>query len=159
PDRRPTGRIVRRAQPRGRRRVNVGTAAATPVAPPGGRTTRMVAQTRRPPHERIDDLTTCFPYVRVSTDEQAQEGLSLPAQIEAIRRYAAGRGWMIAPEHVDVMSGRRTDRPQYRAMLAEVERLRAAGKPVAVAVVRVDRLGRDLIEGATTYKKLKHAAI
>src|SRR5262249_48796717 len=66
---------------------------------------------------------------------------------------------IIGTEFTDVMSGKRDDRPSYRAMLDEVRRLRAEGRSVAAAVVRVDRLGRDLIEGAQTYRKLKQAGI
>jgi site-specific DNA recombinase len=32
-------------------------------------------------------------YVRVSTQEQAREGFSIPAQIEALRAFAKSQGW------------------------------------------------------------------
>src|SRR4051794_17388046 len=85
-------------------------------------------------------------YTRVSSDEQAAEGLSLAAQLDACRRYAAERGWIIGAEYQDVLSGSRDDRPQYQALLAEARRLAGAGKPVAVVVMRLDRFGRRLAE-------------
>lgn len=35
----------------------------------------------------------CLLYARVSTDKQAQEDLSIPAQIEAMRNYAKKNDW------------------------------------------------------------------
>ena len=85
-------------------------------------------------------------YTRVSSDEQAREGVSLDAQLAECRRYAARHGWLLGPEFQDVLSGRRDDRPAYQALLAEARRLRAEGRPVAVVVLRLDRLGRRILE-------------
>ena len=40
-------------------------------------------------------------YVRVSTDMQAEEGKSIPAQLNELRDFAAARGWTIVSEFVD----------------------------------------------------------
>src|SRR5688572_4579500 len=81
---------------------------------------------------KTSGITTALIYTRVSSDEQAREGLSLPAQLDSTRRYAAEHGWSLGAEFTDVMSGRRDDRPQYQSMLAEVRRLRSEGRSVAV---------------------------
>ncbi len=43
-------------------------------------------------------------YTRVSSEEQAREGVSLDAQLTECRRYAAQHGWMLGPEFQDVLS-------------------------------------------------------
>lgn len=84
-----------------------------------------------------------FGYCRVSTDSQAQHGLSLDAQQDEIRRYAEARGWQVERIFVDGgFSAKNTDRPAFR----EMERLlRAAhGTIAAVVVTKLDRLTRSL---------------
>src|SRR5439155_5309710 len=100
-------------------------------------------------------LVTALLYTRVSTDEQAREGLSLDAQLSDCRRYAAGLGWVLGSEHQDVLKGTRDDRPQYQALLAEVRRLRAAGRSVAVVVAALDRFGRAILERVRCREELK----
>jgi len=39
--------------------------------------------------------------VRVSTKEQAEKGLSIPAQLKTIREYAKSHGFKILEEYVD----------------------------------------------------------
>lgn len=97
-------------------------------------------------YQDIDELLYWLVYTRVSSDEQAREGLSLTAQLKACRQYAAERGGLIAGEYKDVLSGKRDDRAQYQALLREARRLTAEGKRVAVVVMRLDRLGRKLSE-------------
>jgi site-specific DNA recombinase len=101
-------------------------------------------------------ITTALIYTRVSSDEQAREGLSLDAQLDQGRRYVAQRdGWVIGGEYQDVMTGTRDDRPDYQRMLADVRRLRAEGRRVAVVVARLDRLGRRLLERVARREELK----
>src|SRR5947207_8775784 len=100
-------------------------------------------------------LVTALLYTRVSTDEQAREGLSLDAQLSDCRRYAAGLGWLLGSEYQDVLKGTRDDRPQYQALLADVQRLRVQGRRVAVVVAALDRLGRKLLERVRSREELK----
>jgi len=79
-------------------------------------------------------LTAAVIYTRVSSEEQERDGLSLAAQLADCRRYVAARGWVIAAEHQDVMSGRRDDRPSYQALLADVRQLRREGHNIVVVV-------------------------
>jgi DNA invertase Pin-like site-specific DNA recombinase len=94
-------------------------------------------------------------YTRVSKDEQAREGVSLAAQLATCRRYAAAHGWLLGEEFQDVLSGRRDDRPRYQDLLTEVRRLRTEGYPVVVAVARLDRLGRRLLERVRSRQELQ----
>src|SRR5207248_3631325 len=91
-------------------------------------------------------LVTALIYTRVSSEDQAREGVSLDAQLAECRRYAARPGWVLGDEYQDILSGKRDDRPQYQALLAEVRRLRAEGRAVAVVVAAFDRFGRKLLE-------------
>lgn len=91
-------------------------------------------------------VTEALIYTRVSSDEQAREGLSLDAQVAECRRYSVLHDWALGPEYQDVMTGRRDDRPQYQMLLSDVRRLRSSGRHVVVVVAALDRLGRRLQE-------------
>lgn len=83
-------------------------------------------------------------YVRVSTDRQAEEGLGLDVQRQAIRKWAKTNGHRIAlwcaDEGVSGSNGLETRMGLHDALAAVRER-RAAG----VVVYRLDRLARDLV--------------
>src|SRR3954470_23196949 len=91
-------------------------------------------------------LSIALIYTRVSSEEQARDGVSLDAQLAECRRYAAQLGWVLGSEFQDVLSGKRDDRPAYQALLSDVRRLRAEGRRVVVVVFRLDRLGRRILE-------------
>jgi DNA invertase Pin-like site-specific DNA recombinase len=100
-------------------------------------------------------LVTALIYTRVSTEDQAREGVSLDAQLAECRRYAARPGWVLGDEYQDILSGKRDDRPQYQALLADVRRLRAEGRQVAVVVAALDRFGRAILERVRCREELK----
>src|SRR5829696_6028025 len=104
-------------------------------------------------------ITTAFIYTRVSSEEQAREGVSLDAQLTECRRYAAQHRWMLGQEFQDVLSGKRDDRPAYQALLADVRRLRAEGQSVVVLVFRLDRLGRRILERVRCREELKSVGV
>src|SRR5688572_19646503 len=90
-------------------------------------------------------VTNALIYTRVSSEEQARDGMSLNAQLAECRRYSARPGWVLGSEHQDVLSGSRDDRPEYQALLAETRRLRSEGRTVAIVVAALDRFGRKLL--------------
>jgi site-specific DNA recombinase len=105
-------------------------------------------------------LTQALIYCRVSTDDQAQDGLSLDTQLDAARRYAAARpDWVIGSEYQDVMSGTRDDRPAYQQLLSEVRHLRKSGRPVAVVTAALDRFGRKLLERVRSREEFKQLGV
>ena len=58
-------------------------------------------------------------YTRVSTDEQAEKGLSLSAQKRACRQFAASRNWTVVEIYEDPgYSGKNDKRPGFQNMLA-----------------------------------------
>ena len=77
-------------------------------------------------------------YMRVSTEEQAQEGYSLDAQLSKLRSYCDIRNWTIAGEYVDPgLSGRHLRRPQYKQMLEDMN------KWDGILVIKMDRIHRN----------------
>lgn len=114
----------------------------------GNRAGRRGASTETRPLEAVI-------YTRVSGKEQEREGQSLPAQLADTRRYAEAMGWAILGEYKDVLRGTRDDRPDYQAMLADVRRYRAEGRPVVVVAKWLHRLGRKLLESIRAREELK----
>lgn len=77
-------------------------------------------------------------YYRVSTARQGESGLGLEAQRAKVQQMAAERGAVVVAEFVEVESGRKADRPQLAAALAEARK-----RGAVVAVAKIDRLARD----------------
>jgi len=79
-------------------------------------------------------------YIRVSTEAQAEEGYSIPAQQERLEAYCRAMGWMNYQFYIDPgFSGSNLNRPQMQQLIADVN----AGKVCAVVVYKLDRLSRS----------------
>lgn len=84
-------------------------------------------------------------YVRVSTEEQAREGVSLDAQEERIRAYCALHRLELVRIYRDPgeSAGKPLhERPEGAALLADI----AAGRVHHVVALKLDRLFRDAID-------------
>jgi site-specific DNA recombinase len=80
-------------------------------------------------------------YVRVSTAEQATEGVSIDAQLAALRTYAKLQRWQITGEYVDAgYSGGSDERPSLQRLLSDARK----GKFNIIAVAKLDRFFRNL---------------
>jgi len=80
-------------------------------------------------------------YVRVSTDKQADFGMSLDAQQAELERFCAERRWEVAEVYVDGgFSGKDTDRPAYQRMIKRIK----GGGINAIVVTKLDRLTRSV---------------
>ena len=79
---------------------------------------------------------TAVGYVRVSTDMQAADGLSLDAQRAAIKSYCESVGLHLLQIHEDVESGGRADRKGLAQALATAADV--------VIVLKFDRLSRSI---------------
>ena len=94
-------------------------------------------------------------YVRVSTEEQANEGFSLDAQISKLRNYCKVQGWDVAAEYCEEgESGRNTKRPEYQRMMSEsdtwdvilvykLDRIHRNSMNFALMMEDLNRLGKD----------------
>ena len=78
-------------------------------------------------------------YIRVSTDMQATDGLSLDAQTSAIEQFCSMYGLQLEQIHRDVLSGGKSDRPGLQAALRDLQK----GVDVLV-VLKFDRLSRSI---------------
>jgi site-specific DNA recombinase len=77
-------------------------------------------------------------YTRVSTEEQAQGGFSLDAQLGKLRDYAKWEEWTIIGEYIDGgFTGRNTKRPMYQQMMQDMD------KWDAILVMKMDRIHRN----------------
>jgi len=80
-------------------------------------------------------------YVRVSTDEQAKEGLSLDLQEFRVNAYCEAKGWELLRIYRDEgESGKNLDRPGISTL---IEDLKSNGVDVVV-IVKLDRLTRSI---------------
>ncbi|HUU54279.1 MAG TPA: recombinase family protein [Armatimonadota bacterium] len=78
-------------------------------------------------------------YIRVSTREQAEEGVSLAMQARRIAAACQERGWELAEVYSDAgWSGARLDRPALQRLLSALE----TDAVDALVVWKLDRLGR-----------------
>ena len=100
-----------------------------------------------------------YGYIRVSTEGQATDGVSLDAQRAKINAWCAGNGYVLRGVHVDArLSGKRADnRPGLQAALDEVckrggalvvyslSRLARSTKDALAIAERLDKAGADLV--------------
>jgi DNA invertase Pin-like site-specific DNA recombinase len=90
-------------------------------------------------------------YVRVSTEEQAREGVSLGQQVERLRAYCALHGHQLVGAVLDEgvsASVPLAKREGGRTLLARLK----AGDAEGVVVVRLDRLFRDALDGLMFFR-------
>lgn len=90
-------------------------------------------------------VTSVAGYLRVSTDDQGDNGHGLAAQEAAIRLECDRRGWEVAAVLSDVASGKTTAR---RAGLAEALEMCRSRRVDGLMVAKLDRLSRSLIDFA-----------
>lgn len=91
----------------------------------------------------INGVMKIVGYTRVSTDEQADSGLGLAAQREAIQTAASSRGWDLVGIVEDAgVSGTVAlgERPGFSSVLRDLE----SGEVDGVVVAKLDRLSRRL---------------
>jgi site-specific DNA recombinase len=107
---------------------------------------------------RRPERTAWVSYLRVSTHEQADRELSLPAQRHAIVEYAAHHGATLAREFVDAgHSGTDPHRPAFQQMLEAV--LRPGSDIAAIVVQHTSRFSRDATEARVVKAKLRRLGV
>ena len=85
-------------------------------------------------------MITAGIYVRVSTQEQAQEGYSIGEQEDRIKKYCSAMGWTVYKVYADPgFSGGSTNRPALQQLIQDVK----DHKINKVVVYKLDRLSRS----------------
>lgn len=79
-------------------------------------------------------------YVRVSTQEQANDGASLDAQVTMLTAEAERRGWDLVVKADEGYSAKNTDRPALQEALTMLN----TGKAQVLMAVRLDRVSRSV---------------
>lgn len=97
-------------------------------------------------------------YLRVSTPEQADRELSLPAQRHAVEQFAARHSATIAREYVEAgCSGANPHRPVFRRMLEDV--LRPGSDVATIVVHHSSRFTRNSTEARVVKAKLRRIGV
>jgi DNA invertase Pin-like site-specific DNA recombinase len=111
---------------------------------------------RRPPRAvgAAEPARVALGYVRVSTDKQAEEGVSLDAQAEKIRAMAVVQGLALGEIIVDAETAKHLNRPGMARMLAEVD----AGRVAVVIIAKLDRLTRSVRDLAELLERFTSAS-
>ena len=100
-----------------------------------------MAKAKRKARLDVADRTRTVAYVRVSTEKQADKGVSLEAQQAKIRAYAELYSLDLADVIVDAgLSAKTLNRPGLSRALAMIK----AGEAEALLVVKLDRLTRSV---------------
>ncbi len=81
-------------------------------------------------------------YVRVSTEDQAREGVSLATQQAKIEAYAVVKDWMLLEMIQDDVTAKHLKRPGVQRLLSLVE----AGQVDVVIIYKLDRLTRSVAD-------------
>ncbi|HOO56484.1 MAG TPA: recombinase family protein, partial [bacterium] len=99
----------------------------------------------------------CAIYVRVSTQMQADHGLSIESQIETLKQEAARRGKPVYAVYTDVKSGGSFNRPEFQKLVKDSQK-----KPPPFDLVitwSVSRFGRNKMESYIATEKLRERGI
>lgn len=93
-----------------------------------------------PKAQASENIQRAALYIRVSTQEQANEGYSIEAQTERLTAYCKARGWAIYSTYTDPgFSGSNVQRPALQQLFSDIK----AGNIDCVLVYKLDRLSRS----------------
>lgn len=92
------------------------------------------------PRRKPQETPLALAYVRVSTDEQAEHGVSLAAQEAALVAAGEQRGYRVEVVADEGLSAKNMNRPGLQGALARLD----AGEAAALLVVRIDRVSRSM---------------
>jgi DNA invertase Pin-like site-specific DNA recombinase len=95
-------------------------------------------------------------YIRVSTDEQAKEGVSIPAQVEKLMAYCKQAGLRVVETIIDdgISAGKFLSTRPGGSQLVELVRSRQVKNIVAVKLDRLFRSAADALTSVDNWDKL-----
>lgn len=90
-------------------------------------------------------------YVRVSSDEQAKKGLSIPVQLENLKKYCIENGYEISDIYIDngISAGTIKKRHEFVRMLNELE------QNDTILITRLDRMSRNVYDANFLLQKFE----
>jgi len=91
----------------------------------------------------MPEARPCVLYARKSTDREDKQILSIPAQLEELRRFAEREDLTIERELVEHCSAREPGRPVFSELLNQV----AHGGVERILAWKLDRVARNPIDG------------
>lgn len=98
----------------------------------------------------MDDVKkVCGLYMRVSTEDQAREGFSLPEQKERLEAYCKFKGFVIKDYYTDAGISAKTGnyRPAFEELLQDIR----DKKCNTIVVLKLDRLTRSVYDISNLY--------
>lgn len=91
-------------------------------------------------------------YIRVSTEEQAKEGISLDAQKDRCTKFCEAKGWEVVEVYEDAgFSAGTTNRPGFKQLLIDITK----GEFSILLVYKIDRFSRNLKDLIDIFEELK----
>lgn len=96
-------------------------------------------------------------YTRVSSDEQAEKGFSLPYQEEQLRKYCASRELIIIAHYREDYSAKTFDRPEFNKLMSYCKR--NPGDVDLLLFINWSRFGRNAGEAYSVIKQLDKLGI
>ena len=91
-------------------------------------------------------------YIRVSTKKQVEEGYSLDAQIDILKKFCESNGYILYKVYADEgKSGKDTNRPAFQEMMKDMR----DGLFNKILVTKLDRISRSLIDLENLIKDLQ----
>ena len=95
-------------------------------------------------------------YARVSSDEQADRGLSIPSQIKICRDFIERQSGVYVKEYIDeAISGLKSDRPSFLEMLSDAQE----EKFDTIVVYSLSRFSRDRFDAITKKRLLRDVGV
>jgi DNA invertase Pin-like site-specific DNA recombinase len=101
------------------------------------------------------DTVAAAIYIRVSTEEQGQKNLSLPAQADVCQRFASDRGWRVVRRYEDRASGKTDRRKGFQDLIADA----SAGLFQVVIVFKYSRFARNDLDSQLYEAQLNRLGI
>src|SRR6185437_4983362 len=102
-------------------------------------------------------MASALCYIRVSTDEQANQAHNLPTQQRKVEERCTRDGLPILKTFIDAESARTTDRTQFQAMLDYCRKHK--GKVTHVVFADLSRLARNVADQSVTLATFKKLGI
>ncbi|MBI5151342.1 MAG: recombinase family protein [Candidatus Pacebacteria bacterium] len=101
-------------------------------------------------------MKNCYIYLRVSTDEQAQQGFSIENQKRACAEYAQMRGYHTKQVFIDDgKSARTTERAALQEMLLAISKLGTTNTIEAIIIYKIDRFARNVADFSKLFMDFK----